>query len=319
MDITTSTSLAKMPCTILKGVGSSLQAKLQKLGIETIQDLLFHLPRAYQDRTRIVPLRCIRPGQVVAIEAKVKSSDVLFQGRRQLICLLSDGSGFLTIRFFHFNRSQYNNLKTGFRLRCFGEVRFGKNGYEMIHPEYVGILDDQPASVEEYLTPVYPTTEGISQYSWRRLQSQALQWIDRGMQELLPPNLLQKFKFSTLKETLLYLHRPPPDAPIQLLIDGKHTFQERLIFEELLAHYLSLRKLRENAKKHSAVVLSAEGALIKKFLQQLPFQLTAAQQRVYQEIADDLLQTHPMMRLLQGDVGSGKTVVSALADRKSVV
>ncbi|MEK6730938.1 MAG: ATP-dependent DNA helicase RecG [Pseudomonadota bacterium] len=313
LSATTSTSLAELSCSVLKGVGPSLLAKLQKLGIETIQDLLFHLPRAYQDRTRIMPLRHIRPGQVVAIEAAVKSSEVLFRGRRQLICLLSDGTGFLTVRFFHFNRSQYEHLKTGFRLRCFGEVRFGKNGHEMIHPEYVGIRDDQPALVEEYLTPVYPTTEGISQYSWRRLQSQALQLIDRGMQELLPPDLLQKFKFSNLKDTLLYLHRPPPDAPIQLLLEGKHPFQTRLIFEELLAHYLSLRKLREHAKKHSAVVLSAEGALIKNFLQQLPFQLTHAQQRVYQEIADDLSHIYPMMRLVQGDVGSGKTVVSALA------
>lgn len=307
--------LSRLPVLMLSGVGPRLQERFRKLGIETVLDLLFHLPRSYQDRTRIVPLRALQPGHTVAVEGNIVSAEIVFHGRRQLICYIEDGHGFLLLRFFNFSRAQLNGLKEGMRLRCFGEVRFGKKSLEMIHPEYRVVPKDNVLPVEETLTPIYPTTEGVSQFTWRKLQLQALKLLDsdRCSLELLPQKILEQLKFSNLKEALVYLHNPPADASLPLLESGMHVYQQRLIFEELLAHQLSLRLLREKSKKHGAVALPLKNNLVSKFLKQLPFDLTEAQGRVCREIQADLSCEHPMLRLVQGDVGSGKTVVAAIA------
>jgi len=307
--------LQNTPCTVLKGVGPQIAARLTKLGIASIQDLLFHLPSRYQDRAHIIPLGRLRPGMQVAVEGNIELTEEVYKGRRTLLCRISDGTGFLTLRFFHFNKFQKQNLKRGARLRCFGEVRFGYAGYEMIHPEYVKIDAQHAVPVETHLTAIYPTTEGLHQLSLRKLVAQALDYLteDSVLTELLPSELLAQFDFPNLKQALLFLHKPPADVSPHFLETGKHVYQQRLIFEELLAHRLSLQHLRTNAKKHKALSFDLNHDLTKKFLKNLPFQLTQAQQRVIQELQQDLALPHPMMRLVQGDVGSGKTVVAAYA------
>jgi ATP-dependent DNA helicase RecG len=310
----------------IKGVGPRLAEKLAKLGIHCVQDLLFHLPLRYEDRTRIMPLGGLRPGMPVAVEGKVELTEMTRFGRPQLLCRISDGTGFLNLRFFHFSKAQKLALVRGIRVRCFGEVRYGrKSGYEMIHPEYRRINPDEPVAVENYLTPIYPTTAGLHQIGLRKIISHVIpakagiQNVDTSFhgnnitQELLPQEILQKYNFPNLAAALLYLHRPPPDADIALLLAGKHLYQQRLIFEELLAHHLSLRKLRAQAKQHQAIALTSNGKLSQKFTAQLPFKLTKAQERVNIEVQEDLTKPHPMMRLIQGDVGSGKTVIAAMA------
>jgi len=304
-----------MSCRYLKGVGPKLAERLQKIGINTAQDLLFHLPLHYQDRTRIIPLRQARPGMQITVEGVIELTEVVFRRRRQLLCRLHDGTGFLTLRFFNFNKMQQKNLERGACLRCFGEIRFGGAGYEMFHPEYCKIDPENPLPVEKNLTPIYPTTEGLHQITFRKIIPQALNLLqqDASLQELLPQEILQLYNFPSLSEALLYIHKPPINAEIKLLEEKNHPYQHRLIFEELLAHHLSLRNLREKVRHHKSIALHISENMKQKFLQQLPFKLTNAQVRVMQEIAGDLEQTSPMLRLLQGDVGSGKTVVAAFA------
>ena len=311
-------SQKSMSCDQLKGVGPQVAARLAKLGIHTVQDLLFHLPFRYQDRTRIIPLGSVRPGQQVTIEGEVELTEVSMRYRRQLLCRIADGKGSLTLRFFYFNNMQQRSLVKGVKLRCFGEVRFGSVGYEMIHPEYQIIAKGMVLPVENTLTPIYHATEKLHQLTLRKLINQALDLLRKnatevGLQELLPDEVLKKYNFSKLREALLYLHKPPPDVSLTLLAEAKHPYQQRLIFEELLAHHLSLRSLRERAQHHVAVSLKASGKLAQEFITELPFKLTAAQQRVANEIEKDLEKNHPMLRLVQGDVGCGKTVVAALA------
>jgi ATP-dependent DNA helicase RecG len=312
-------SLADIPVSELKGVGAALEAKLHNLGIRTLQDLLFHLPLRYQDRTRIVPMGSLRPGDECVVEGEVKLADVSKGRRRSLLCRLQDGTGMITLRFFHFSAAQKNTLKVGARLRCFGEARTGANGLEIVHPEYKRVESDDLVPVEAYLTPVYPTTEGLHQGRLRALTEQALRYLDKGaLQELVPPALRQGWKFPGLDNAVAYLHRPPVDADQHLLLDGLHPAQRRLAFEELLAHHLSLLKLRQKAREKGAPELSGNGELKARFLAQLPFPLTGAQARVSEEVAADLAQAFPMLRLVQGDVGSGKTVVAALAAVQTV-
>ncbi|MGD9108769.1 MAG: ATP-dependent DNA helicase RecG [Gammaproteobacteria bacterium] len=305
----------------LKGVGPKLAERLQKIGINTAQDLLFHLPSHYQDRTRIIPLGRARPGMQVTVEGTIELTEVVYRKKRQLLCRLHDGTGFLTLRFFHFNKMQQKNLERGVRLRCFGEIRFGGAGYEMFHPEYCRIDPENPLPVEKNLTPIYPTTEGLHQKTFRKIIPQVLQLLqhDARLQELLPQKILEQYNFPNLFEALSYIHNPPTNAKIKLLEDKQHHYQQRLIFEELLAHHLSLRNLRKKIRYHQAVALSISGKIINKFIAQLPFKLTNAQQKVIAEIRNDLDKTAPMLRLLQGDVGSGKTVVAAYAALTAVV
>lgn len=313
------TALAQLPVTELKGVGTALQLKLEKLDIRTLQDLLFHLPLRYQDRTRIMPIGGLRPSDEGVIEGEIKAADITMGRRRSLVCRLQDGTGTITLRFFHFSAAQKNSLKLGSRLRCFGEVRTGASGLEMYHPEYRRVDDAAITPVESCLTPVYPTTEGINQTRLRSLTDGALEYLAKGsLTELIPEHLRQQWRLPSLNEAIRYLHRPPVDADQDQLLDGYHPAQRRLAFEELLAHHLSLIKLRQRARQSGAPALLASRQYQDVFLQQLPFPLTGAQQRVSQEISADLSQPYPMLRLVQGDVGSGKTVVAALAALQAV-
>jgi ATP-dependent DNA helicase RecG len=312
-------SLADISVGELKGVGAALELKLQNLGIRTLQDLLFHLPLRYQDRTRILPMGSLRPGDECVVEGEVKIADVSKGKRRSLLCRIQDGTGMVTLRFFHFSATQKNNLKPGVRIRCFGEVRTGANGLEIVHPEYKRVDSDDPVPVEEHLTPVYPTTEGLHQGRLRALTEQALNYLKNGaLQELVPESLRQGWQFPGLDHAVSYLHRPPVDADQHLLLDGLHPAQRRLAFEELLAHHLSLLKLRQKTREKGSPELPGTGELKRDFLAQLPFPLTGAQTRVGEEVSVDLAQGFPMLRLVQGDVGSGKTIVAALAAIQSV-
>ena len=314
-----SISLADISVGELKGVGAALELKLQNLGVRNLQDLLFHLPLRYQDRTRIVPMGALRPGDECVVEGEVKLADVSKGRRRSLLCRIQDGTGMITLRFFHFSAAQKNNLKPGVHIRCFGEVRTGANGLEIVHPEYKRVDGDDLVPVEEYLTPVYPTTEGLHQGRLRALTEQALKYLENGaLQELVPESLRQGWQFPGLDNAVSYLHRPPVDADQHLLLDGLHPAQRRLAFEELLAHHLSLLKLRQKTRKKGSPELPGNGELKHAFLAQLPFPLTGAQKRVGEEVAADLAQAFPMLRLVQGDVGSGKTVVAALAAIQTV-
>ena len=310
--------IASLPVTSLKGVGPKLAEKLKRLGLHTVQDVLFHLPLRYQDRTRVLPMGGLRPGMEAVVEGEIELADVVFRGRRSLICRASDGTGHLHLRFFYFSAAQQANLTRGRRLRLFGEVRFGPAGLEMIHPEYEFTDGAQPAKVEENLTPVYPATTGVHQLSLRKLARQALEKYLEKIEELLPPAMLQELRLPTLTEALALVHQPPPHTPVELLAQGKHPAVTRLAFEELLAHHLSLKRLRAQVQTESAPAMSGEGKLMPQLLARLPFQLTRAQQRVLDEILTDLRKAHPMQRLVQGDVGSGKTVVAACASLAAV-
>ncbi|HEY9148199.1 MAG TPA: DEAD/DEAH box helicase, partial [Gammaproteobacteria bacterium] len=306
--------------TSLKGVGPRMAERLDTLGISTVQDLLFHLPLRYQDRTRIVPIGSLRPGDEVQVEGEVQLSEIKFGRRRMLLTRISDGTGSLTLRFFHFNKAQQERLARGVRLRCYGEARRGAATLEMVHPEFRLLGDETPQEVDEHLTPVYPTTEGLQQIGLRKLIDQALALLRQGrvsLSEWLPTGLLPH-AMPTLSEAVLLLHTPPPDVSLQQLAEGEHPAQQRLAFEELLAHQLSLRQLHRAMTAHPAPPLNTHGELQQRFLQGLPFSLTAAQRRVGEEIRLDLEQPSPMQRLVQGDVGSGKTVVAVLAALQAV-
>jgi len=305
-----------LPITALKGVGPKVAARLARLDIHSVEDLLFHLPYRYEDRTRITPIGALRAGNEVVIQGKVELTEIKFARRRMLLSRLSDGTGFITLRFFHFNARQQAALARGVTLRCFGEVRRGSMGLEMTHPEYQYIDSEQPPMIEQTLTPVYSTTEGLHQLSLRNLTEQALIKLQSGeliLRELIPAVLLQSRNLPSLAEAVQFLHRPPPDIDLASLAEGKHPMQQRLVFEELLAHTLSLRQLRSRMRQHRALALQATGQLSAKFLHGLEFQLTDAQQRVISEIERDLQAVVPMQRLVQGDVGSGKTLVALMA------
>lgn len=309
------------PITGFTGVGPQLAARLEKLGLRTAQDILFHLPRHYEDRSRVVPMGSLVPGVSCSVEGEVELAEVAFRGRRTLLVRVSDGSGSLTLRFFHFSKAQHEAFQRGTRIRAFGEARRGPQTLEMVHPEYRILRNDEPAPAAEHLTPVYSTTEGVQQGRLRALTTQALKLLAAGrieVAELLPPQAIPDARFPTLADALRYVHRPPLDADLLQLSEGRHPAQRRLVLEELLAHHLSLQQLRLEARREAAPVLAGDGRLGKAFLARLPFALTRAQQRVHEEIRADLARPEPMMRLVQGDVGSGKTVVAALAALQAV-
>jgi ATP-dependent DNA helicase RecG len=313
--------LDQISVSTLKGVGPRLQEKLAQLSIHTVQDLLFHLPLRYQDRTRITPIGAVRLGSDVVIEGKVLAADIVFGRRRSLVCRLQDGSGTTTLRFFHFSGAQKQQLCPGARLRCFGEARRGSAGLEFYHPEYQIITGDDAVAVEERLTPVYPSSEGLHQASWRKLCDQAIALLaQHSVREWLPATLLpqQISGHWTLADALRYLHHPPVDASLTQLQEGRHPSQRRLAFEELLAHNLALQNLREEMRRFAAPSLDGPEDIEAQFLDNLGFSLTGAQRRVSDEIAADLRRHQPMLRLVQGDVGSGKTAVAAIAALRAV-
>jgi len=303
------------PVTALKGVGAKVAERLEKLGIVQVQDLLFHLPLRYQDRTRLQALGSLRPQQEVLIEGTIKLSQIKFGRRRSLLCHIEDGTGSLVLRFFHFSNTQLKQLAQGAKVRCFGEVRSGPSSLEIVHPEYELIKADSIVAVDAELTPIYPTTEGLHQLSFRKLMTQALSCLDLdSLPELLPDTVrLHSVAEASLVEALQYVHRPPPDVNVQLLLDRRHPYQRRLAYEELLAQQISMRKVRADVQHHSAVILKGDSRHRQQLLDALPFPLTQAQQRVVAEVLADIQQAIPMQRLVQGDVGSGKTVVAALA------
>ncbi|MCI0505251.1 MAG: ATP-dependent DNA helicase RecG [Gammaproteobacteria bacterium] len=303
----------------LKRVGPSVAEKLARLNIFTIQDLLFHLPLRYQDRTRVVPIGSLRSGAEAVIEAEVLLTDIKYGRRRMLLSRIGDRTGFITLRFFHFNASQQQALSPGAKIRCFGEVRYSGQGLEMVHPEYellksdaIPVVNHSPA----HLTPVYPATEGLRQFSLRALIDQLVldsNTLQVDVPEWLPSSCLQHLKFPPLAQAIAFVHKPPPDAPVNELLSGQHRCQQRLAFEELLAHHLSMRRRRLRYQQHQAPVFNQECQLANQLQTRLPFALTGAQQRVYAEIRQDLRRSLPMLRLVQGDVGCGKTIVAALS------
>ncbi|WP_421321768.1 ATP-dependent DNA helicase RecG [Aeromonas veronii] len=309
--------LDKIPLDSLKGVGSKMQEKLERLGLATVQDLLFHLPLRYEDRTQVWPIGDLPPGLHGAVEGEIQDTQLVMGRRRMMVCRISDGTGTLTLRFFNFTAAQKNSLAAGRLIRCFGEVRPGKYGLEMAHPEYKLLGEEQAGQTEEALTPVYPTTEGLRQLTLRSLTDQALAQLDLyGVEELLPAGLYPHQ--IELAAALKLLHRPPPSVALPLLESGQHPAQQRLVLEELLAHNLSVLKVRAQAQTQLARALKPAPELVEQLLGALPFKPTGAQSRVVAEISKDLQQSHPMMRLVQGDVGSGKTLVAALAALQAI-
>ena len=304
--------------TELKGVGLKMAENLQKIGVRQIQDLLFHLPLRYQDRTRLHPIGSLQHGQSVVIKGQVEHSEIVYRGRRMMICNLSDNTGMITLRFFYFSNAQQKDLKKGVTVVCFGEVRAGPHTLEMVHPEYKIQKNDQSEAfvLEDSLTPIYPTTKGLQQRSLLRLTSDALKQLD-GLTELIPEAILQQHRLYDLQQALQLLHHPTPDILVDQLLTSNHPAQQRLIFEELLAHHLSLRKLREQAKQKAGIPMhlapQQEARFYQQLLESLPFTLTQAQYRVIAELQQDLSFKYPMNRLVQGDVGSGKTLVAAAA------
>lgn len=309
--VKTTSPLTQIALTTLKGVGPKMAAKLERLNLLTVQDALFHLPTRYQDRTRITPIAALRTHEFATIVATVVDTRIHFGKRRALLCRVNDGSGVMTLRFFRFSAAQQQALNSGAQLHIYGEVRPGPTGVEIIHPEY-RLLSEGPVELEENLTPIYPTTDGVYQQTMRTLVEQALTYLnDRSVVELLPAELAADQM--PLGEALRILHSPPTDADQQALLEGIHPAQRRLALEELLAHHISMLQARAQAQKVAAPAIENQQALQTAFLQRLPFTPTAAQQRVASEVAADMAQGHPMLRLVQGDVGSGKTVVAALA------
>lgn len=313
------TLLVNIPVTQLKGVGAVMAEKLAKVGIENLQDVLFHLPSRYQDRTKVTPIAALQPGQDAVIVGTVMAANVVMGRRRSLMVRIQDATGSISLRFFHFSIAQKNALQKGTLIRCYGEARAGATGLEIYHPEYRAQSAEQPIALDDSLTAIYPTTEGLTQQRLRSLAEQALAFLSpHSLPEWLPNSILDSYQLGPLEQAVRYLHQPPPDADTEQLLNGTHWAQQRLAFEELLTHQLSMQRMRNVLQAQQAPVLAAASSLPAQFLANLGFTLTHAQQRVGEEIAWDLQQNKPMLRLLQGDVGAGKTLVAALAALQAI-
>jgi len=340
--------LDELPVSSFRGVGDAVAGKLAGLGIRSAQDVLFHLPHRYEDRTRLTPIGALQPGVEAVVSGEIVIADVVMRRRRSLLVRIGDGTGSLVLRFFHFGQAQVRQFERGARLQCFGEARRGPGVLEMVHPEYRLLKSGESAGVlEQTLTPIYPTTTGISQAMLRRLTDQALgklqtqvpvDWLpckliaqavgqavgqdvgqDDGQatsQAILPVGssvASPAWPLPALPEALTIVHRPPADASVDALTSGLHPAHRRLALEELVAHRLGLRLLREQAQRRLAPQIPQSGQTGRQLRAALDFTPTAAQERVLVEIGDDLIREQPMLRLVQGDVGAGKTVVAALA------
>lgn len=293
----------------LAGLSAGTLGRLAKLGISRRFDLVLHLPLRYDDETSICPIIDALPGQELLVQGTVTDCDIKYRPKRQLVCRISDGSGELTLRFLNFYGSQVKTLAPGNMVRVFGSVRLGHFGAEMVHPRYRVAVADAP--VAQVLTPIYPTTAGMGQDSLRRLIARALDM--ESLAETLPATLLDALGLPPFEAAVRLLHNPPPDIAQAALQGRVHPAWRRMKFDELLAQQLSMRVHYRRRRAAGAPVLKARGKLVNALLQRLPFQLTRAQNTVLAQIREDIGQGHPMQRLLQGDVGSGKTVVAALA------
>ena len=304
----------QQPLASLPGIGPRVAGKFAARGLETLQDLWLWLPRSYEDRTALVPIRALQAGVAAQVEGRVEAVERGFRYRPQLRVAIGDDSrSTLVLRFFHFRAQQVAQFAPGAVVRCFGTPRPGAHGLEMVHPSY-RVLESGESPLGDALDPVYPPVEGIGPATLRKLVGLALDRLpDAASLELLSPELLAGFGLPGLRESLLVLHRPPRDADVPALHAGTHPAQRRLALEELLAHQLSLRRRRIALQRRASPALDAKGALVERLLESLPFALTAAQERVFAEVRGDLARAHPMLRLVQGDVGSGKTVVAAMA------
>ncbi|WP_334108063.1 ATP-dependent DNA helicase RecG [Methylobacillus sp.] len=298
----------------IKGITPALQGRLSKLGIFNLQGLLLHLPLRYLDETRITPIRELRTGEQAQVQGEIVHAEVQYRPRKALVCRLKDDTGQLVLRFLHFYPSQVASLKEGRHIRAFGEVRGGFFGWEMVHPQCRQAEEDTP--VADTLTPLYSTTAGLSQTTLRKWIAWALQHAD--MAEILPQGIYQTLSLPSFADSLQQLHHPAPGIDLASIEAHDHPAWRRLAFDELLAQQLSMRKHHERRRHQGAPALAPSRKLVTALLRSLPFALTQAQQRVALEIGQDLQQSHPMQRLLQGDVGSGKTIVAAMAALQAI-
>jgi ATP-dependent DNA helicase RecG len=300
---------------LLNGVGPRVAEKLAARGLVTLQDLWLHLPLRYEDRTQLTPIRALQPGVAAQVEGRVEAVERGFRFRPVLrVAIGDDSNATLVLRFFHFRAAQVAQFAPGTRVRCYGTPKPGQNSLEIVHPSYRVLGDDDAGALGDALDPVYPAVEGIGPATMRKLIAQALDRLpDDASLELLPADMMRGLKLPSLRQAVISMHRPARGADLAALATGTHPAQRRLALEELLAHNLSLRRQRIALQKHRAPKLAGKGTLVTQLVSALPFTLTGAQQRVFKQIREDLKQPFPMLRLVQGDVGSGKTVVAAMA------
>lgn len=301
-----------IPLTTLKGIGPKMAAKLERLGLRTVQDMLFHLPARYQDRTQLSVIARLRPGDYATLVADSIDARVHMGRRRSLLVKVTDRSGVLTLRFFRFTAAQQQQMASGQRLQIYGEVRPGPTGPEMIHPECRVLEAGAEPDLPNTLTPIYPATEGVHQLTLSKLAEQVMSYLNaESLPELLPDSL--RGGTPELHVALRTLHFPSVDIDMEALLAGNHPAQQRLAMEELLAHQISMLQARSLAQQVKAPSIQPSQRLKNELLASLPFKPTNAQARVVSEVEKDLMQPMPMLRLVQGDVGSGKTLVAALA------
>lgn len=309
--------LSTVALTELAGVGAKMAEKLHKIGLNNVQDVLFHLPLRYEDRTRIWPINRVAPGQFLTVQGEVSHCSLQFGKRKMLTVKIADTTGSITLKFFNFNAAMKNSFTQGKYVKAYGEIKGSQFGLDIIHPDYRIFSEPTTHSAEETLTPVYPTTDGLRQTTLRNLTDQALSLLDKSaVTELLPAGLYDQQM--TLAQALQLMHRPTPEMSLEQFDAGKHPAQKRLILEELLAQNLSMLALRSKGQQHQSWSLAPQDTLKQQLLASLPFTLTGAQQRVVADIETDLSKSQPMMRLVQGDVGSGKTLVAALAALRAI-
>ncbi|MFI4962608.1 MAG: ATP-dependent DNA helicase RecG [Legionellales bacterium] len=307
-------------CESLAGVGPTLAAKLNKCGIRTVQDLIFHLPYRYQDRTRVTAICDLRANDWAVIAGRVCKTEIKSGKRTMLHCYVEDKTGIIKLRFFHFNTAQIKALNNSTLIHVFGEVREFNTNKEMIHPEYQLLNDATEYQVLETLTPIYPSTQGLTQTRFRQLVKTALNANEPALNQLewMSEEQLQTHQLLHINGAIQLIHNPPPDTSLKSLEEGNHPALKRLVFDELLAQRLSMQFAKETRNTLLAPAIPLEAKITKAFLSALPFQLTQAQLRVQDEICQDLNQTKPMLRLVQGDVGSGKTIIAALAALQAI-
>lgn len=309
--------LSTVALTELAGVGAKMAEKLHKIGLNNVQDVLFHLPLRYEDRTRIWPINRVAPGQFLTVQGEISHCSLQFGKRKMLTVKIADTTGSITLKFFNFNAAMKNSFTQGKYVKAYGEIKGSQFGLDIIHPDYRIFSEPTTHSAEETLTPVYPTTDGLRQTTLRNLTDQALSLLEKSaVTELLPAGLYDQQM--TLAQALQLMHRPTPEMSLEQFDAGKHPAQKRLILEELLAQNLSMLALRSKGQQHQSWSLAPQDTLKQQLLASLPFTLTGAQQRVVADIETDLSKSQPMMRLVQGDVGSGKTLVAALAALRAI-